>query len=132
MAVDVNAEALKEAIEGNGLVLVDFWGAHCPPCRMFAPIYEKVSQRHEDAIFAKVNTAEHPQLAAEFRIEAVPTLMIFREGVLLFNQAGALPEKILEEVVQKAKDLDMDEVRAEIAKHEAEEAKGEKAETAEA
>jgi len=125
MAVDLNAESLKEAIEGNGLVLVDFWGAHCPPCRMFAPIYERVSERHPDAIFGKVNTAENPELAMQFRIEAVPTLMIFREGVLLFNQSGALPEKVLEEVVGKAKELDMDEVRAEIAKHEADEAKAE-------
>ncbi len=115
-AVDLDQNSLKEAIESDKLVLVDFWGDHCPPCKMFAPVYDKVSERYPDAIFGKVHTNEHQQLAAGFGIRAVPTIMVFREGVLLMNQEGALPEKALEDIITQANALDMDEVRAEIEK----------------
>jgi len=130
--VDVTDSNYKEVVEKDGLVLIDWWAPWCGPCRVFGPTYEKVAGRHPDVTFAKVNTEEEQALAGSFQIMSIPTLMILRDKILLFSQAGALPEAALEELIQKARDLDMDKVRAEIAAAEVEEkgtekSKGERA-----
>jgi len=112
--VDVGASNFREVVEKDGIVVVDWWAPWCGPCRVFGPVFEKVAGRHPDVTFAKVNTEEEQALAASFDIMSIPTLMILRDRVLLFAQPGALPEAALEELVQKARELDMDEVRAEI------------------
>jgi thioredoxin len=127
--VDVSESNYKEVVEKDGLVLVDWWAPWCGPCRVFGPTYEKVAGRHPDVTFAKVNTEEEQALAGSFQIMSIPTLMILRDKVLLFSQAGALPEAALEELIQKARELDMEKVRAEIAAAEAEEKGKSKGET---
>jgi thioredoxin len=106
----------KETIDNNDVVLIDFWASWCGPCKMFEPIYEEASEKYPDIVFAKVNTEEEQELAAMFQIRSIPTLMIFREQIVIFAQPGMLPASALEEVIQKAKDLDMNMVREEIAK----------------
>jgi thioredoxin 1 len=126
--VDVTEANFKEVVEKDGLVLVDWWAPWCGPCRSFGPTYEKVAGRHPDVTFAKVNTEDQQGLAGSFQIMSIPTLMILRDKILLFSQPGALPEAALEELVQKARELDMDKVRAEVAAQE----KGEPEKKAEA
>ena len=116
--VEANETNLKEAIEAEGITVVDFWAEWCGPCKMFGPIFEAVSEKHEDIRFLKVDTEAQPAIAQAFQIQSIPTLMLFRDNVLLFRQAGALPEAALESVIEQAKGLDMDEVRAEIDKQE--------------
>ena len=113
--VELTAENFNSTVSGDGLVLVDFWAAWCGPCRMFGPVYEKVSERHADAVFGKLDTEAQPEVAATFKIASIPTLMIIRDNVVLYSQAGALPETALEQLITKAKELDMDEVRASLA-----------------
>ena len=105
------------------MVIVDFWAPWCGPCRSFAPAYEAASEKYPDVVFAKVNTEEQQALAGHFQIRSIPTLMIFREKIIIFAQPGALPPAALEQVIVKAKALDMDEVRREIAKEQAGESK---------
>ena len=113
--VDLTAETFMTTIEGNDIVLVDWWAAWCGPCRMFAPVFEKASEEHSDVVFGKVDTEAEQALAAQAQISSIPTLMIFRQGVLLFSQPGALPAAALGDIISQAKALDMDKVRDEIA-----------------
>ena len=113
--VQITGENFEEVVTNNDLVLVDFWAAWCGPCRSFAPTYERVSEQYPDAVFAKVDTEAEQGLAASFNIMSIPTLMIIREQVVIFSQAGALPESALVDLVQKAAALDMAEVHRQIA-----------------
>jgi thioredoxin 1 len=106
-----------EVVSSNGIVLVDFWASWCGPCRMFAPVFEAASEEHPDVVFGKVDTEAEQQLAASFGIMSIPTLMVFRDQVLLYAQPGALPGPVLEELITKVKELDMDEVRRQIEAH---------------
>ena len=112
--VDLTKENFESVVTGNPMVVVDFWAPWCGPCRGFAPVFEKASEAHADVVFAKVNTEEQQELAGSFNIRSIPTLMVFREHVVLFQQAGALPASALEQVLTQAKALDMAEVRGEI------------------
>ena len=114
--VELNRDTFKQTVDNNGVVLVDFWAEWCGPCRMFAPIYEEISGRYPDIVFGKVNTEMERELAQMFGIRSIPTLMIFREQIIIFAQPGALPASALEDIIQKAQALDMNMVREQISK----------------
>ena len=116
---EITTENFEEVVANNDLVLIDFWASWCGPCRSFAPIYEKVSTAYPDAVFAKVDTEAQQALAASFNIMSIPTLMIIRGQVVLFSQAGALPESALVELVEKASTLDMTEAHRQVAEEKA-------------
>ncbi len=115
--VELTSENFASVVTGADLALVDFWAEWCGPCRMFGPIFDRASERYAEAVFGKVDTDAQTELAASFGISSIPTLMVIRDNVVLYSQAGALPEAALEELITKALDLDMDEVRASLAEH---------------
>jgi thioredoxin 1 len=125
--VELTAENFAEKIGDEGITLVDFWASWCGPCVRFAPVYERVAEKNPDITFGKVDTEAEQQLAAEFNIRSIPTLLIVRDGVALYSEPGALPEQALESLIQQARDLDMDEVRAKVAEATAEAEADEKA-----
>ena len=114
--INIDAANFESTITDNDIVLVDFWADWCGPCKRFGPIYEKSSEQHSDIVFAKLDTDANQQLSGQLGIEGIPTLMAFREGVMVFNQAGALPGPALEQVVDAVKKLDMEEVHAHVAR----------------
>jgi thioredoxin 1 len=114
-SVTMTGETFEETVTRNDIVLVDFWAEWCGPCRMFAPIYEAASQQHADIVFGKVDTEAEVGISAQAQITSIPTLMAFREGILVYRDAGALPAPALEQLIAAVRDLDMEDVRAKIA-----------------
>jgi thioredoxin len=114
--VELTKENFEQVVTGNPTVVVDYWAPWCGPCRGFAPVFERVAEANPDVVFAKVNTDDEQEIAAHFQIRSIPTLMVFRDQIIVFSQPGALAQNALEQIVSKAKSLDMDQVRAEIAK----------------
>lgn len=110
--VELTKDNFTSTLEDNGMVLVDFWASWCPPCKMFAPVFERASEDNPDLVFGKVDTEAQQELAATFDIRSIPTLMIVRDNIVIFSQPGALPESALTELIGKAREVDMDEVRA--------------------
>ncbi len=116
--VELTKENFESVITSNATVVVDYWAPWCGPCRGFAPIFERVAEANPDVVFAKVNTDDEQEIGAHFQIRSIPTLMVFRDQIIVFSQPGALPQNALEQVVAKAKGLDMDEVRQQISQQE--------------
>lgn len=120
--LELTNENLRSTLDNNDIVLIDFWASWCGPCQSFAPVFEKASEQNPDMVFAKVNTEEQMELAAQFQVRSIPMLAIFKEQVLIFAQPGALPASALDQLIEQAKALDMDKVRAEIAEQQSKKA----------
>jgi len=114
--IKLTRDTFEETVTQPGITLVDWWASWCGPCRMFAPVFQAASEEHADVRFGKIDTEDQEELAAAAQITSIPTLMAFRDGILVFSQPGALPAPALEQVIKAVRDLDMDEVRAEVAK----------------
>lgn len=112
--IALTAERFEQTVTADGIVLLDFWAAWCGPCRAFAPVFEKAAELHPDMVFAKVDTEAEPGLSGALGIRSIPTLMVFRDGIRVFSQAGALPAHMLEDLIQQVSALDMEEVRAQV------------------
>jgi thioredoxin 1 len=119
--IALTADTFEDTVTQEGITLVDWWASWCGPCRMFAPVFETASDKHEDITFGKVDTEDQQALAGAARITSIPTLMAFRDGILVFSQPGALPAAALEQVIQAVRDLDMDDIRARLAEQQKEE-----------
>ncbi len=117
--IELTADNFNETVEKNEIVIIDFWAEWCGPCKAFGPVFEKVAEENTDITFAKVNTEVQQELSGHFQIRSIPTLMILKEKIVVFNQAGALPENGLKDLIKQVKELDMNMVREEIAKNEA-------------
>ncbi len=117
--VELTQDNFNQTVEDNDIVLLDFWAEWCGPCKTFGPIFEKVSEQHDDVTFGKIDTDEQQALGAAFEVRSIPTIMAIRDGVMVFKQAGVLPEAALEDLIKQVKDLDMDEVKKEIEEHQA-------------
>ena len=114
-SVPLTRDTFESTVGGDGIVLVDFWATWCPPCRMFAPIFERASDQHRDIVFGKIDTDAEQELAGTLGISSIPTLMAFRDGILVFSQPGAMPSRALEQVIAQVRALDMDDVRRQAA-----------------
>ncbi|MBF1088060.1 MAG: thioredoxin [Schaalia sp.] len=119
--VTLTQENFEQTVSAGGIVLVDFWATWCGPCRQFGPIFEEASEKYPDIVFGKIDTDDQQQLAMAAQITSIPTLMVFRDGIVVFRQSGALPLSALEDLISQVQNLDMDEVRKQIAEIEAEE-----------
>lgn len=117
--IDITQDAFEETVTGEGITIVDAWASWCGPCKQFAPTFEKAAEKHEDVTFAKLDTEANQGLAAALEIQAIPTLMVFRDGIMVYRESGALPPAAFEDLITQVKELDMDDVRRQVAEQNA-------------